>query len=263
MDRAEARRRPVWIGALIIGVIFFALAYGNTITSWGISDVIYESGAMGVLVIVPAILGFSLQILFLRKRAEKFAVWIPLLLSAVCLAVSEALYMSGDFGGMIVGAAVWYVAFFGFCGIALAILLDIVLRQKRGVRIAAGCVALTLTILAAWFWPKNLGGKIDIDPGNEYIWYFKGEAPENMTVRGELKELIFYLNYLKVMPAYSGPDELYYGSKLLRINDEYILVAKDRGCSYIYQYSGDMDAFDGNGLKWRTSSESAIYTSIY
>ena len=102
-----------------------------------------------------------------------------------------------------------------------------------------------------------------MNPDSEYVWYFKGEAPESTAVRREREELIFHLNYLKVMPAYLDMDDLHYGSKWLRINDEYILVAKDSGCSYIFQYSGNMDAFDGSGLKWRTSSESSIYTSIY
>ena len=259
-------RQPVWIGALLLCGICVALNQGDTVTNMGIRDVLFGGslGSDGILLIgVPAIFGFSLQFWLLRRKPASFTAWFPLLLSAVCLAAAEALYLSGGFSERIVSYEIWYAAFFGLFGMAAAILTELFLRQNGVFRLAAGGAAALLVILALWFWPKALGGKIDITPDNEYVWYFKGEAPEKMTVRREREELTLDLRHLKVIPAYAGPENLPYDCKWIRISDEYVLVAKGRGASYIYQYPGTMEAFDGSGLKWRTSAESAIYSSIY
>ena len=153
-------RQPVWIGALLLCGICVALNQGDTVTNMGIRDVLFGGslGSDGILLIgVPAISGFSLQFWLLRRKPASFTAWFPLLLSAVCLAAAEALYLSGGFSEKMVSYAIWYAAFFGLFGMAAAILTELFLRQNGVFRLAAGGAAALLVILALWFWPKAFG----------------------------------------------------------------------------------------------------------
>ena len=159
--RQPARgRQPVWIGALLLGGICLVLNQGYTVTHLGIRDVLFggSPGGDGILLIgVPAIFGFSLQFWLLRRKPASFAAWLPLLLSAACLAAAEALYLSGGFSEKMVSYAIWYAAFFGLFGMAAAILTEFVLRQNGAFRWATRGAAALLVILALWFWPKAFG----------------------------------------------------------------------------------------------------------
>ena len=260
-------RSPARLSLLLPAAILVTLylANGDSSTLWAVRSLLHGGwDASLALLLLPLALGFGLQFFLSRSPGKGWTAGIPGGIAALLLCAGEGCWAEHSWSGRILGGALWFGAAFFFLGAVLAAVLETLLRQNGRVKAGAAAAALALLALGSWLWPKNLGGKLELDPGSEYIWYFKGEAPERVAVRRDGEELLSDLRHLKVLPALRRPENLLYGSKLCRLNGDFLLVAKDRGSSYIYRWSGPPEEFQGDGSPlWRTLSDSAVHSAIY
>ena len=70
------------------------------------------------------------------------------------------------------------------------------------------------------------------------------------------------IQFAKMSPSNAAPSWNEDDCILLRLNDEFVLVAQDNSDPYVYKYSGPLNQFDGTDVCYRVFHYTALYMNL-
>ena len=255
-------KRAVTAIVLLAVCVLLALPVMDTSMQYQIEELLkYNNHDLFAFILIPLLLvGFGLQLWLNRWKKLRWAAWIPMSVAAAGIFLSELIWMGGGWDTLLSGI-IWVFCFPLLLGSTSAVLLDFVRPQKRPVKLAAAGVILILFVATFAFWPRALNNKIEIDPESHMLYYEEEGAREWMRAR-DLQDLKNIVQWIEVIPCLSSPDWDDDRGILMRLNEEYILLAPHNETPYIYQYTGELDQFSGGKPKWNVYAYPAMYGEL-
>lgn len=259
--QAKAARPAVWILALalLLAALLLVLPGMDTATrELAMSVLRYGDGAGALLLFGAA--GFGLQLWAERLRRFRRTVWLLPAFSAVLVAVSELIWQGGGWERLLSG----FLTVFALplmLGSSAAELFLLLCRQSARAKAAAAVALAAAVVLGFYFWPRPLGDKTEMALQARMLYFEPEEEGRWMQVRdpGALSGL---LRRVKVTPCLSLPDWNGGRGVLLRLNDRCVLVARYDGSSWVCDYAGPLEEFDGGAPRWRIFGYSALYGEL-
>lgn len=217
----------------------------------------YNNGSWSFLIPITLIC-FCVQFWLFNKHRK--LCWILPLLSALFITLGEAIWLQVGWARLGSGFF-WMVGFPMMLGSSTAILLPALWQASCLVQgVVTGLIVLFF-VSGAIFWPRHLSAKIQITPDDRLLYFESREQSEWTQVRDK-EGLVTLLSRIKVTPCLSSPSLDDKRGVMLRLNDNYVLVARHSDTSYIYEYVGDLEDFDGRNLKWKVFEFPALYSEL-
>lgn len=261
----EAPKKQIllWLVTLGIGIVcvLLPLALWDSCMRGTLEEIIlYEEGSIWWLILGTALAVFLITWLPLRLKGWQILCWIVLAVSGGALVYSEMLWSEGGWSQL--GAGIlWMGAFPAYLGVLLTVLANISPFVSRRVKLVCLAVVLTCGLLCLWFRPRPLTEKLTLDPDWSMCYYESDGTREMMKVK-DAEAFRSALRWCKVSPCYSGEDWDDERGIIARLNDEFVVVAPHGEQPYVYEYSGALEGFSGETVRWKILNYSALYNEL-
>lgn len=211
-----------------------------------------------LLICVVGFGALAVQWLLLRAKGLWLRWVLPVASSAV-LILAEGIWQLGGWD-QIASMLLWFAGFPVLLGAALAVYGRYIRQQSRGVQVLTAVCLSFAVVLAAACRPRLLNGKIELAPPSEALLFEDGEVEWGML--RDPQAVLDSIFYMQVTPCVFAPEWDSQRGVLLRLNEDYVMVAHNGENPYVYRFAGPLEEFDGQGLKWKVWQWPAMYTNL-
>lgn len=191
-----------------------------------------------------------------NKKYAVIAVTVFVLISACFILFT----ISADFGiGMItMWASFVLVPLFVSQGLAFAIFK--LIKAGKAAKIFTVAAAAALVALSWVFWPESLEEKIGNPVTPDAVYYYdSGTFTEKRVLdKTYLKNVVSQIN---CMPCVFTP-EFSEDCIVMKLNDNYVLLAVRNEASYIFEHCGDIENFEPAKACYKVYRNKPLYISI-
>jgi len=194
------------------------------------------------------------------SQAGRFQ-WLPLAIGLAGLVLSDILWLcSNDYGGHILAELLIRAAGPVCVGSITALALVWLKGQSRPAKYIAASLLLVALTGCLWSWPRPLTDRIDIRFDGKAAFYNETSmSAEVQLSREDLESLLFRADIYPCLKEQHWKGEW---AMAVRLNEQYILMAPRDGISCIYEYSGDLAAFDLTRPVWAVHSKTLHYDGL-
>lgn len=209
----------------------------------------------GLLLIFTAFNVFLLH----RISGKKYAV-VAGCVSALILACFVLFTISADFG---IGIVVMWAAFVLLpllISMGLAFVIFKTVKAGKTAKILIVAAATALIALACVFWPESIEEKIGNPVIPDTVYYYDSGtfAEKRVLDKTYLKNVVSQIN---CMPCVFTP-EFSEDCIVMKLNDNYVLLAVRNEASYIFEHCGDIENFEPAKACYKVYRNKPLYISI-
>ena len=252
-------RPKVWMLSLPLLLVGLALLLpGLDTAAQELAASFFQDGVIFVLVMAVLLGSGVIQLGLGRLTRFRRAVWVLPWISAVLMLLGELFWQSGGWGGRIGGIMLVTFGFPIMLGSGIAVLIPFLFARGRLVRMTAAAIAAGLILLGVIFWPSPLNSRVELSAPSRML-YFEPDGEFGWLQARDPAELMQQLKRVRVTPCLSQPVWNEVRGVLLPLSDGWMLVARYDGSSWICEYAGEPEKFDGGIARWKIFGYSALY----
>lgn len=213
------------------------------------------------LVFAALMLIFTVFSLFLLYRISH-KIYAGIVIAAVFITAADA--------AVFAAAGDWDIAFVSMyagmllapfaVSLCLAFLIYKVIRFSLKVKILCAVLAAAVIASACAFWPAPLEEKTGGTDINGIFYYYDGKNFEEKQA-ADNTQLELVLSQINCTPCFFTPD-FSEDCIVMRLNDDYVLLAERYDNSYIFEYGGAIEDFEPKNARFRVYGNKPLYISI-
>lgn len=147
-----------------------------------------------------------------------------------------------------------------FVSQGIAFIIFRIIKSGRTVRITSLTAAIILIAAACVFWPKPLELKIGNTAASDVFYYYDGETYTEKKIldKTHLKNVVSQINCMPCIFTPKFGDECI----VIKLNENYVLLAERNESSYIFEYSGDIEKFEPENACYKVYRNKPLYISL-
>ncbi len=251
----------VWgLSLVLLGLfLLMALPVFDTAMQYHIQKLIGSGGEVLLWVLPLAAVSFGLEWWFLHWKKWKWMRFLLLLLPALILVWAELGWTSGGwdrFGSSLL----WYGGFPVLLGAGSAALLKAVLDQPKWAKGSLAAFLTVFVLVSILLWPRRMADTLALEPEGTMLAVYPTVETRQYAIDQEA--LLQELQGARLSPWHTAPTWNAEDCILVRLNEEYVLMAPKYDTPYIYAYSGALEEFDGQAVCYRIYHYPALYMNL-